>query len=300
MKNNYVYYKVSLKLLTPMLGTGTEVSIYHEHVLQKAKKEIEKANKLAGKLSKAMAKYKGSEITPQKELEEIQGLLRAQCQIVGKQVDIPNDVDGVLALAGEIQKDIEESLKEGQSTKATVFIKDKDGMPLVGTHMILGNLKENMKAVVNGGDKDVIKSKTAVSEALALDVKFVENFMKPDKDILKGDQAFADALQPLGRGRWVAEQSGRIILERPIRFNRMGKEETAIAMSEVLPEGSEMSCTMRVRAGSPLTMKALEDLLDLGKNKGLGSWRGSGNMGAFVFKLEELPDYKETFEGGWK
>lgn len=298
--SNYTYYKLQLKLVNPMLGTGTEVSIYREHVLQKAKKEIEKANKLGAKLAKSAEKYRGQDISANKELMELQGLLRAYCQILGKAVEIPSDIDGVLATAEELKEDLEKSLNEGESTKATVFIKNSDNKPIVSTHMVLGNFKENLKIIVNSGNKDIVKSKVAVSEALALDVKFVENFMTPDRDILKGSQQTADDLPPTGRGRWIAEQTGRIILERPIKFERMGKVETAIAMSEALPAGTTMSCTMRVRAGSVLNQEALELLLDMGKNNGLGSWRGSGNMGAFLYKIEELPDYKEVKEDGWK
>lgn len=297
---NYKYYKLQLKLINPMLGTGTEVSIYREHVLQKAKKEIEKANKLGSKLAKSLEKYRGQDITQNKELQELQGLLRAYCQVLGKQVEIPDDIDGVLAVSESLKEDLELSLKEGHSTKATVFIKSKDGKPIVSTHMILGNFKENLKIMVNSGHKDIFKYKTSVSEALALDVKFVESFMTPDRDILKGDQAAADALPTTGRGRWVAEASGRIVLERPIKFEKMSKVETAIAMSEALPEGTTMSCTLRVRDGSALDQEALEKILDMGKNNGLGSWRGSGNMGAYLYKLEELPGYEEVREDGWK
>lgn len=298
--SNYDYYKLQLKLVNPMLGTGTEISIYHEHVLQKAKKEIEKANRLAGKLTKSVEKYRGAEISESKELQELQGLLRAYCALVGKQVEIPDNIDGILSIAGDLQEDLEESLKHGDIVRATVFHKNSDNLPMISTHMILGNFKENLKIMVNGGDKSLIKSKVAVSEALALDVKFVENFMIPDRDILRGNQVDADRLPPSGRGKWIADQSGRIILERPIKFERMGKVETAIAMSEVLPAGTEMECTVRVRKGSVLNQEALEILLDMGKNNGLGSWRGSGNMGAYLYKIEALPEYVETREDGWK
>lgn len=297
--SNFDYYKLQLKLKTPQLGTATEVSIYHEHVLQKAKKAIQKANSLAAKLSKSTQKYKGADISEKKEVEELQGILRAYCQLVGKQTEIPNSVKPILELAAEVKEEYEKALKDGEVAPATVFQKGPDGKPIVSTHMILGNLKENLKIIVNSGNKDIVKSKVAVQEALSLDVKFLEEFMNPSKDILRGDQTNAEDLPPSGRGRWVADQSDRILLERPIRFERMGKSETAIVMSEVLPEGTEMSCTMRVRAGSNLTQEHLEKLLDMGKNNGLGAWRGSGNMGSYLYKLEYLPDYQETFEDGW-
>lgn len=297
---NYVYYKLQLKLLSPMLGTCTEVSIYHEHVLQKAKKEIEKANRLGSKITKAIAKYKGENISEEKEVLELQAVLRAYCQLLGKQIDMPTSVEEILKTAESFKEDLDQALADGEVTRATVFAKDTDGLPLVSTHMILGNFKENLKIIVNSGNKEIIKSKAAVSEALALDIKFVENFMKPSSDILKGDQEFANQLPPTGRGRWLAEAAGRIVLERPIKFERMGKVETAIAMSEALPAGTEMTCTVRLRQGSAIDTKALELLLDMGKNNGLGAWRGSGNMGSYLYKLEELVGFKEERNDGWK
>ena len=57
--NNFDYYRVNYKLRTPMLGTATETSIMKEHIIEKAKKEIAKANRLGNKISKAYDKYKG-------------------------------------------------------------------------------------------------------------------------------------------------------------------------------------------------------------------------------------------------
>jgi hypothetical protein len=42
----------------------------------------------------------------------------------------------------------------------------------------------------------------------------------------------------------------------------------------------------------------LKKLLDYGKNNGLGQWRGSGNKGAYAYKLDAI-DYKETLPDGW-
>lgn len=89
------------------------------------------------------------------------------------------------------------------------------------------------------------------------------------------------------------------IFERPIKFDRMGKIQTAIARSEMIPTSCEYEFILRVRENSPLaSADTLEKLLDCGKNNGLGQARGSLNMGAYVYKLEEI-DYKEDF-GGWK
>jgi hypothetical protein len=298
--SNFVYYKVSFKLRSPMLGTATDTSIYFEHVLEKAKKEIKQANILGSKVSKALDKYQGSDISDDKTVAELQGVIRTFCQLMGKPLDVPGTVEEILAKAKELEAEFEEQLKSRDQVKATVFLRDNEGKPIISTHMILGNLKENTKIMVNNGDKSIMKSKVSVGEAFALDVKFVEAFMVPSNDILRAkNQKEADALPSAGKGKNTVDGKGRVLLERPIKFDRMGKVETAIAMSEQLPAGTEFSATMRVRKGSPMSYENLRTLLDLGKSNGFGSWRGSGNMGAYIYKLEELPEYVEAVEEGW-
>jgi len=301
MEGTYVYYALRLRLRTPMIGTATEVSIMNEHVIEKAKKEIAQANRLGAKVNKAQTKYVGAEFTDDKALEELKGVIRTYCQLMGKPLDVPNTGKEITELAATLEVEFNEQLKNQEQTRATVFMRDAAGHATVSTHMILGNLKENLKICINSGNKDIIKSKAAVGEAMALDVKFVEDFMTPSNDIVKADsQKDLESLPILSKGRYVLDQKGRVLIERPISFDRMGKRETAIAMSEHLPIGTELACTMRVRNGSALTQENLEYLLSLAKNNGLGSWRGSGNMGSFDFQLSPLPDYQEYVTPGWK
>jgi hypothetical protein len=54
-----------------------------------------------------------------------------------------------------------------------------------------------------------------------------------------------------------------------------------------------------VRAESPIN-NMLREILLLGKNQGLGGWRGSGNKGAFHFKLEDSTyEACERIPEGW-
>lgn len=265
-----------------MLGTATEVSIYNEHILQRAKKEIKKANKLGEKVTKVLAKYQGPDISEAKEIAELKGVLRAYQELTGNKEDIPDNVEAILAMAKECEEEFNEIVKAGEARKATVFLKDEKGWPIISTHMIIGNCKENLKIIVNNGDKTKIKYKTVIGEVMALDIKPIDEFMIPSKDILKN------------------EKGERVLDERSIRFNRMGKEETAIALSEQIPEGATFGTTLRIRKNSPIDKELLEQLFDMGKNNGLGCWRGSGNRGAYLYKLEYLPEFKEVFEDGWK
>jgi hypothetical protein len=272
----FTYYNLRLKLLTEQLGTCTEASIYEKHVQERAKKEIAEANRLAKKLSK----YKGVEFPEEKQVEELKGILRSYMERSGVKHQLPNTVSELIELAADIKEEFEEKVEDGGSTP-TVFMRNEEGWPIISTHMILGNLKENLKIMTNNGDKSIAKSKVSVGEMGALDIKVVEDFIKPSNDIVRN------------------EKGEPFLLERPIKFERMGKVETAISRSEMLPKGTEYECHLRIRTGSTLNnIEILKTLFDMGKNNGLGQWRGSGKKGTFAYKLEKV-DYKEKLPDGW-
>lgn len=296
---NFKYYNIQFKLLTPMLGTATETSIYHEHIIEKAKKQIARANKLGRTITKALDKYKGSVIPETKEISELQSVMRVYLQLLGKPLDVPNDTKELLDMNQELEEKFNEQLKAQEQVKATVFLRDKEGFPIISTHMILGNLKENLRIMVNNGDKSILKSKVSVGETMALDIKPVDHYMKPDKDILRAkDEEELRTFPISGKGKNILDKNNRVLLERPIKFERMGKVETAISLSEQLPVGTTFSTMLRVRKESTIGEEELFKLFDLGKSNGLGAWRGSGNMGSYVFKLELDENFEEDF-GDW-
>lgn len=285
---NWDYYDVAFKLRTPMLATCTEASIMATHVLKKAQKEIKKANKMTGQITKIAEQWRGAEFTDDKLVLELQGIITHFAELSGQQIeDFPKDKDELLQLAQEVEENYRNILTKSEQ-KANVFMKTekKDGgvWPIISSHMVLGNLKANAKVITNSGDKCIFPSKVSIGESLSLDVKAIESFMVPSEDVDR-------------------HPNGDIILyERPIRFNRMGKEETAIAITEQLPINTEFGCTLRVRRKSVITEDALRKLFDLGKNQGFGAWRGSGNMGSYSFKLKKLTKFTEpVIEGheGW-
>jgi len=289
LKDLFDYYMLEIKLTREMLGTCTEASIYHNHVLKKAQKMIKEANRMATKVKKAYEKYKGVELPPEKEVAEIQGIIRRYQEVLGKSDNLPDSMDDLLDYAQELEAEFNEVCKKGEEVKATVFMRDKEGHAIISSHMILGNLKENFKTMVNNTTapktEKLAKSKVSVQEMLTLDVKPVEHFIKPSEDVTKGEDG-----KPL-------------IKERPIRFeDNFGNTVTAIAMSEELPIGTEFKCHLRVRKDSPINDKNAEALIVLfhmGKNNGLGQWRGSGGMGQYVFRLKKV-DYDPTpIPEGW-
>jgi hypothetical protein len=273
-----------------MVATCTEVSIMEDHIYQKARKAAKEAEKHSGKIRKALDKYKGTVIPEEKEVLEIQGVIRSFAILCGKPADLilPTDITSLLELSQEIESEYHDILKKGDIPRSSVFMKqpvngDKNNLwPVISSHMVIGNLKENLKIIVNNGDKSILKSKVSVGETFALDVKPIEDFMIPDQDINKD------------------ENGVRILLERPIQFkDSFGNTVTAISSSETLPAGTKFECTLRCRKGSPIDEAALRKLLDFGKNNGLGAWRGSGHKGSYNYKLDRLRGYKEVFEDGW-
>lgn len=288
---NFDYYEMRFKLLQPMLGTCAEVSIMYEHVLKKAQKEIKKANKLTNSVSKIADKWKGEELGDDKVIKELQGIVTTFAGLIGKPVvGMPHTVEELLDLAAEVEKEHAELIKKGESQAATVFMCrtiEKNGVkvqwPVISTHMILGNIKEISRVITNNGDKSIFPSKVSIGEVCSLDCKAIEEFMVPDQDIVRD------------------KDGKRVLDERPIRFERAGKEQTAIAVSEQLPAGTEFGCILRVRKKSPLTEDALRKIFDFGKSKGLGAWRSSGMRGAYRFKLVKMkPSYKEPVPPGFE
>lgn len=274
--SNYIYYKLHLKLLTEMLGTCTEASIYNQHILKKSQKMIEEAHRLANKAKKAYEKYKGTELPPEKEVQELQAVVRRYQEVIGKKEEVPGDADALFDYIEKIKLEFEEKVSQGEESRATCFMRDPKGHVCISTHMILGNLKEIARTLVNNGDKSVIKSKVSLNEVMAVDIKPVERFIRPNMDIER-------------------HQDGRPkLFERPIRFERMGKQEVSIVLSEVLPAEAEFTVHLRVRKETPVNEDFLRKLFDMGKNIGLGQWRGSGGYGAYKFHLEQV-DYKENF-----
>ena len=285
---NFIYYLIELKLLVEQLGTCPEGSIYNEHVLRKAQKMIAEANHLHKKATKVYERYKGTSPIPNEQvLEELKSVVRRYQEVLGKQDELPSTIEEIFPVIETLKVEYEEAIKRGEQQKCTVFMRAPDGKPRISTHMILGNLKENLKIIVNNGEEisngeKKKLNKTTVSEVLALDVKPVEQFVSPSLDIVRN------------------EDGTPFLLERPIRFtDAMGKTVTAIALSEVVPAGAEYKLHLRVRAHSPITEEVLRKLFDLGKSNGIGQWRGSGGKGQYAYRLTKV-DYDPTpVPEGW-
>jgi hypothetical protein len=76
--------------------------------------------------------------------------------------------------------------------------------------------------------------------------------------------------------------------ERPLRAETAQGPRIALARSEMLPEGTEFECTLRVYTtdgkGGPVTEDILRELIAYGSDKGLLQWR-NGGWGRFMFEV---------------
>lgn len=82
----------------------------------------------------------------------------------------------------------------------------------------------------------------------------------------------------------VLPEGGKIdFMERPLRAMTAQGPRVTLARSEVLPVGTKFECRLVVLK-SVITEEILRDLLDYGKFKGFGQWRG-GSYGRFTYEL---------------
>lgn len=309
MSENFVYYKLQIRLASEQLGTCTQASIFDEHILKKSQKMIADANRKKDKLTKALTKYAGVEITELKEIKELQGIIRRYQEVIGKIEEIPDDLEPLLEYAANLDAEYNEIIKKENEGKSTCFMRSKEGKPMISSHMIIGNIKENLKIIINNSsekkENKIVKSKVAVGEILALDIKPIEEFMYPDMDIVRERKTghrkedFELVIRSIDE---MDEKLPPHILERPIKFERMGKVETAISRSEYLPKGTQFTVNLRVRKDSPLSENdaaPLRKILDFGKSNGLGQWRGSGSKGQYFYKLDKLDKDPTLIPDGW-
>jgi len=298
----FMYKKLDFLLFRDMLATTTgSVSIWTEHIIQKSRKEIKAANFMEKKIAKAHARYIGENISEMKELAEYKAIIRSLRQTV-KEIpeydeelanrEVPNDMDEVLAYGKELQEFIDAAIKRGETQKKTVFMLEeldevdekgnKKTWPVISSHMVLGNLKENLRNIINNSPKEKsIYTKVSCGEIMAGDIKPIEEFLKPSIDLKRDANGKA------------------LVCERPLHFDLKGVRMSAIAMSEVIPAGAIFSCHLRIRRESPIVGMLME-LLHMGKNNGLGAWRGSGGKGAYYFRLSDCTyEDAEKIPKGW-
>jgi hypothetical protein len=90
------------------------------------------------------------------------------------------------------------------------------------------------------------------------------------------------------------EQEELECLERPLRAMTPKGLRTSLARSDVIPDGSTMSFTIRLLQNKKIDMEAVQKTLEYGELFGMGQW-ASGGWGTFeVEKFEEIDDDKDV------
>jgi len=85
----------------------------------------------------------------------------------------------------------------------------------------------------------------------------------------------------------IPEGGGITYLERPLRGMGPLGPRTALARSEMLPEGTGFEVVLHVFEKGGIDEPMLRDLMEYGEYKGLGQWR-NGGWGRFTSVLEKV------------
>ncbi len=157
----------------------------------------------------------------------------------------------------------DETLPDMLDKGTTVFFRDGLGNPVLMNYQLLGFLKEAAR-VLNGKTLDNGKS--------------VKNFRSKVASLVNITPRHLPLALPEG---------GELdYLERPLRAETAQGPRTAIARSEMLPEGTTLKANLEVIDGE-VDEDALHELLTYGSMRGIGQWHGSGAYGTFNYRLEK-------------
>ena len=164
------------------------------------------------------------------------------------------------------------SLNEQIEKGMTVFPRTEDGRPFVYDYQIKGMFKDacSMLARLTGKDPETGKKLKAANESGKLTAY---------KKIIDGLIFVSPREIPL-------EFDGEIgVCQRPLRAQTAQGERVALAMSEEVPKGAQITFTVKCLDGNHVA--AVREWLDYGELRGLGQWRNSGHG---TYTWEEIKD----------
>ena len=150
----------------------------------------------------------------------------------------------------------------------TGFPRDSEGKPFIYDYQIKGVFKDacSMLNRVGGKDENGKKKKLNESSKLTAFKKIIDGMI-----FVSPRQIPIDFTGEVG------------LCQRPLRAQTMQGERVALAISEEIPAGAEITFVITVLDESHLA--AVREWLDYGALRGLGQWRNSGK-GRFTW--EEL------------
>lgn len=156
----------------------------------------------------------------------------------------------------ELRKEEIDTVDEIEEKGWTGFHKDDDGS-FIYNYMILGNIKANIKVLIDSG---AIEKVTAYKKVCDTCLKVYPRRIR-----------FENKSHPDGS------------MERALRAMTAKGERTFISRSDYIDEDATFSFDVKlIKNKNKLTSTALLKALKLGEEYGLGQWRGSGGYGAYV------------------
>jgi hypothetical protein len=258
-------YTVEIELTDEMLGTNSmSPDIHAEHIIGKARKIMagtEPGNKKLDKFIDALP------ITDEQEQSEKAALIKTLEERYGA---LPEETKAAY-LRGELSA-LKETVEELSEKGITVFFRDQNGKPCIGSHMVKGFMKSASDALCRAAKEKkngtILQSSSYTSSIINQHVAIQEKFITPDTDI---------ARKPDG---------SPVYNTRSLRAMTMQGPRVSIAKSETIPAGAKFKFTLKVLDGSPLDKKALDKIFSYGEAVGLGQWRNAGH-GQFKYNITE-------------
>ena len=160
-----------------------------------------------------------------------------------------------------------------EEKQMTIFPKLPDGTPILWSYQVRGFLKESCAMLQRAGNKAASPATMGI---------------KAYKKTIDGNIFVSPRQIPIDLK---GEEIGT--LERPLRAQTAQGERVALAKSEVVPAGSEITFSL-CDIGGGKYIKAVKEWLDYGLFHGLGQWRNS-DKGSFTYEIldEYFIDRKE-------
>jgi hypothetical protein len=270
----YKKYEVTVKLLSPMLGTvSVNPDVYAKHIIAKQNELIEK---FAESKAKSTSKYAGeSKITPEEAAQELEWLLDKVEEFIGRRMD-PDERVACLKDSKKFFK----SIGADESQGLTGFFYDKEkNLPFIGGWMIGGFLKNAAEILTrdkNAGKEESSKKDGSMWSSITASKKYINDAVSIqrkiyfDRDIIRNED---------GKPQ---------MLTRSLRAKTADGPRVCLASSEQVDEGACLSFTIRTLPGL-MPEKTLRELFEYGNFKGLGQWRNAdwGQIEVVSFKEVE-------------
>ena len=175
--------------------------------------------------------------------------------------------------ADTIEEEIEKlGVDEALDNRMTVFLKDKNGVPLLRMHQIkgfLGSAAEALKRNSNSRIADVTSYKKKIKDCV---------FLFNDDGDLYFPLKFNGSIK---------------VSERPCRTtNAHGDPQVFLNASEEIPAGATCTFNLQMLSSSEeLCAEDIFELLDYGKYRGLLQWR-NGGYGCFEWRIVSVTEAK--------